>query len=645
MIKNLQLQLNEAGKIKIGIKGDTVTTKGGKDFRLPQKIDHFILTTTEKSESGDFLPDNALMDRIKENNTGMLNEQGNLVGIPIRLLYDDIEQNFPTRYACYNGKNCSCYGDGEKAFKRLDDYKKEYPCPCQRLEPEYEGKDCCKPNGRLICMIDEAGLFGQAHVFRTTSINSIKGICAGMELIKVATKGRIAGLPLMLVLTTKQTDYGPVYIASVCYRGTMDALRDSVRELALKERDYLLEIPQATKPTVVTPGTEEELDFVEEFYPDAAMDSSEPETETTPDQEEGISAEPEPESVPEPKPEPDTADIPEEAKKPEAKATPGQEEKIPEEAKPHILDDQSSYGRLYNRFIIAVALNKKEDAAKFAKRMTREYLISFFENVRPEIKLPEPPRKPELLDLINTVLNEATPLVPIEPFSFEAEKQQEEETGQDQEQPQTTEAPSPEKDPNDETVPPEEKTKQRPEVIAFFEHLSTLTTQKEVADAMEEAFAPLPINRSLDRLGLLTAAKKLVDQGHFDFQNPERFAWWNPTTPGSLPVRQTAQNDPAPEREIKGQSKEQLKTVPFDPADPIEREQLKTLVQIKTKLERAKITQPEEWSLFVATYPDKSGNPASTARDLSRNQGDDLIEKLNSRLPENERVEYDMIPF
>ncbi len=54
MIKNLTLQLNEAGKIKIGRKGKQITSAQGNEFRPPEKLDHFQLVTTEKDTEGDF---------------------------------------------------------------------------------------------------------------------------------------------------------------------------------------------------------------------------------------------------------------------------------------------------------------------------------------------------------------------------------------------------------------------------------------------------------------------------------------------------------------------------------------------------------------------------------------------------------------
>jgi hypothetical protein len=112
-VKGLTPQLAERGKIKIGMKGEEKTSSQGKKFMLPVKLDHFLITTMQRDAAGRLMPDVALMARLKP-------EGGKITEIPVRLLYDDIDLNFPTRYACYKGNRCWCSGDGETA-QRLDE--------------------------------------------------------------------------------------------------------------------------------------------------------------------------------------------------------------------------------------------------------------------------------------------------------------------------------------------------------------------------------------------------------------------------------------------------------------------------------------------------------------------------------------------
>lgn len=270
MIKNLVSQLNEAGKIKIGKKGKMITSKGGKEFRPPQKLDHFQITTTEKDENGDYIIDHALQNKLLR--TGIVNNDENLIGIPVRLIYNDVDKNFPNRYVSYVSGRLSCHGDGEKSKKRIDEFEKDHKCPCQRINQGYTGKDKCKATGTLMCVIDEAGLFGQAHTFRTTSMNSIKGIIGGIELLNQATGGKIAWLPLMLTLNEKNTTTPEghntkIYVVSLCFRGNIEDLRGEVLKLIETDKQYLIEMDATAKNPVPETNTEDEQDFVEEFFP------------------------------------------------------------------------------------------------------------------------------------------------------------------------------------------------------------------------------------------------------------------------------------------------------------------------------------------------------------------------------------------
>ncbi len=376
MIKGLTLQLNEAGKIKIGRKGGLITSTTGKEFRPPEKLDHFQITTTEKDANGDYIVDTNLEDNIKVAGTGIINENGDLIGIPIRLLYNDTELNFPTRLASYVAGKLSCTGDGETATKRFDDFTKTYPCPCPRIEQGYDGKDKCKAMGTLSCVIDEAGLFGQAHKFRTTSMNSIKGILGGLELIRTATNGRIAGLPLMLTInpkttTTPQGQNTIVYVVSVCYRGNMSDLRHDVLNLISEERQYLIGLENleaetkqsmAENPTI---SESEQIEIAEEFYPDsievASAETSKPV-----------------ESVKETPLSELEADI-----------------DLPE------TPPTGQYKEIYDRLCEETDYDK---AVALVKRLTKNNILYWLTQKHPDITIPEDIKKPELITLCEKVL-------------------------------------------------------------------------------------------------------------------------------------------------------------------------------------------------------------------------------------------------
>ncbi|MCP3944957.1 MAG: hypothetical protein GY710_26245 [Desulfobacteraceae bacterium] len=277
MIKGLTLSLNEAGKIKIGGKGEEITSGLGNKFRPPVKFDHFKITTMERDDNGDFIVDTALMGAIKEQKSGLVNKDGELIGIPIRFLYNDPDLNFNTKYASYVRGKLSCHGNGAKALRRISDFKVQHTCPCERIKKGYEGKDKCKFSGTLTCIIDEAGLLGQAHKFRTTSENTVKSILGGIKLIKTATRGRLAGLPLMLTINPKATSTPDghtttIYVVSVCYRGSLADLRKDALLIGQEEQQYLIEMDVIERDAKLVLDTlesdEEAKDFASEFHPD-----------------------------------------------------------------------------------------------------------------------------------------------------------------------------------------------------------------------------------------------------------------------------------------------------------------------------------------------------------------------------------------
>ena len=64
-IKNgLSVRFAEVGKIKVGGKGETRKSKEGKDYQLPVKYDHFVVTTTEKGKDGNFVIDSEIMSKL-----------------------------------------------------------------------------------------------------------------------------------------------------------------------------------------------------------------------------------------------------------------------------------------------------------------------------------------------------------------------------------------------------------------------------------------------------------------------------------------------------------------------------------------------------------------------------------------------------
>lgn len=276
-IKNLTPGLVERGKIKIGMKGAPRQKSGGSGtWQAPQKLDHFVVTTMERGADNNFLPDAEVMNRL-----GPSPKE-----IPVMLVYDDIELNFPTRYAMYDGKTLKCTGDGETARWRNDDgTHMMVQCPCHRQDPAYQGKDKCKITGTLSVIIDGAEVIGGVWKFRTTSYNSVVGILSSLAMIKRVSGGVLAGVPMVMKLSPKAVvdpvrgGQQTVYVVSLEYRGSVQSLRDQGYATLLAQQTHGARIEQIEQQARALlayqpdPYEIEAEDIVPEFYPEQQQGS------------------------------------------------------------------------------------------------------------------------------------------------------------------------------------------------------------------------------------------------------------------------------------------------------------------------------------------------------------------------------------
>ena len=284
-VHGLMPGLLEVGKIKIGIKGKEVESKDGNTFRLPQKIDHFRIVKNERDENDDYVLDEKILKIIKDNPAAVYNKEMNVVGIPIRLLYNEIDLVFPTQYVSYVNRKLSCSGNGIKGNTRDG---REVKCPCKRFGGAYTGKDKCKISGTLSCII-EGGNVGGCYKFRTTSINSARYILSSLMLIKAATGGLLSFIPLRLVIDSKKTiipatgQPTTIYVVTVEFQGGIEQLQQKALEMG-KERVSLIEnmrdIEIEAKKIVTVDTEREEKEFAEEFFPENVVSV---ETEKTKD--------------------------------------------------------------------------------------------------------------------------------------------------------------------------------------------------------------------------------------------------------------------------------------------------------------------------------------------------------------------------
>ncbi len=273
MVKNITPGLVECGKIKIGKKGETRESKNGNSFQLPEKLDHFLVTKLERDDNNNFKIDLDIHKKLGDNPKR----------IPVRLLYDSIELNFQSRYACFAGRTLCCSGDGENA-DRINSKTgeiSEVSCPCEMVEPEFKGKHKCKLNGVLSVMLDDGKGVGGVWKFRTTSYNSIQGIMSSLTLIKSLTRGFLAGIPLDLTLNPKTvtipgtTKQQTIQVVSFEYRGNLATLHKESIRIVGENKNHLLQMKEIESEAKLLLSSEnavlaedEQGDIVDEFYPD-----------------------------------------------------------------------------------------------------------------------------------------------------------------------------------------------------------------------------------------------------------------------------------------------------------------------------------------------------------------------------------------
>ena len=99
--KGLTPRIAELGKIKIGGKSDHVRrTKSGGEWRAPEKYDHFVITTPERNQGNQLIPDERLMESLIQEHG---DHDGKLRQIPIYLLSDNIDEVLLARYSNTKG--------------------------------------------------------------------------------------------------------------------------------------------------------------------------------------------------------------------------------------------------------------------------------------------------------------------------------------------------------------------------------------------------------------------------------------------------------------------------------------------------------------------------------------------------------------
>ena len=317
---------NPAG-FRIGGK-KRIKSKGGREVTVPEKYDHFVVTTTEQGELG-YLQDDSLTQKLMADQLSMdiaecteriYDEAGNLVKtiqtatneelalknptlkrILVALPFDDPEKNLVTSLALYDSDGCRCRGDAESAdyvnSKTGEIVKVNCPCnmflaslgpdddPNQRPNHQFIDDTAiqaaqhksvnCKANGNLRVMIAKAKTLGGIHQFRTTSLNSITQLMAAMHQVSEITGGILSAIPMLLEIYSKKVSTGPnkpprtVFVVTLTHRAAInDFLREVAEQTALRE-SMRKQIAAKEILELPEPGREdlvEQMAISQEFY-------------------------------------------------------------------------------------------------------------------------------------------------------------------------------------------------------------------------------------------------------------------------------------------------------------------------------------------------------------------------------------------
>lgn len=181
------------------------TVKRG-DHVLPVRDDHYTLTTLVQNKETRAFDRHALHDQILSAQSASDKAEAKLQAIPVRIAYNNVNLNLNNSYSAFDPKKgrALCVGNGERARRITEDGIKEMDCP----RPEacaFGQSNRCRNFTRAYFRIegqeDELGTF----ILRSTSYNTVDRLGSRLSQLSGLTGGKIAGMPMMLVLRPKST--------------------------------------------------------------------------------------------------------------------------------------------------------------------------------------------------------------------------------------------------------------------------------------------------------------------------------------------------------------------------------------------------------------------------------------------------------
>jgi hypothetical protein len=236
MIKNLKRRASIGREIKTG------GHKKGPKGKYPTSYDHFKISVTGglKDDLGNIIPDPEMLELFGPSPTSL----------PVRVMSDDLESIFSSRYAKYGKEGLECSGDGETATKANGDATS---CPCPFLG------NACKPSIVFYFRLNAPGYTdGTLDVFKSHGAQTVEAIQGSLINLKEAY-GFLKGLPLRLTMRTKKGPKSRYPVADVVAAYPRECMLQEVKKLTANPKEY-----EQMDPPVETP--EDEVAVAEEFY-------------------------------------------------------------------------------------------------------------------------------------------------------------------------------------------------------------------------------------------------------------------------------------------------------------------------------------------------------------------------------------------
>jgi len=370
VIKNLPVVLAETGKIKIGKKGPERTSSTGKKYQPPVKLDHFIVTTTERGPDGNFMEDIEVMKNLG----------GKPKEIEVVLPFNDVESNFVTSLKFYSGRTAICFGDNNRATrKKKDGTVEEVECNAldesREICPYFKSRQC-KMTGTLSVILPQAQYLGGVYKYRTTSWHGIIKTMSSLLFLQQLTGGRLAGVRLTMKLLSGMAEISGkqmgFHYVTLVYKGddikllgdlrqVKEIRRDELKRLDMIESDYVAAVEKEHQKT--------DQDEQQECFPEHAIhDNMVVDTQTGEivDSVKDTPKEPPPAAATNlpPQPEPDSEPTPEPEKTPETPVESTNSEPPSPFAQDLIDNPLPAEGEVQTKAKKGVKKAKKQDPAK-----------------------------------------------------------------------------------------------------------------------------------------------------------------------------------------------------------------------------------------------------------------------------------------